>query len=503
MSRVSTTLSADAASYIREMQKINAELVKNRQELEKLATANNKLANEAQASAREQEGISDRMINSVASWAASLVTVGAAYRAITAEMQNQLEKQQKMAAAQNTVAAAEQRLAMNARTPQEFQSLREMAQNISRASSVPLQATIDAVAAANSARGNAPISAVESAARIAARAQPNNVSEIPGIASALLDARLITRSDDARENYGKLAALQSVSRPVSLGTTARYLIPSAVGAQSILKAENQYDWLAAAAMMTGASADPSGEKTGGASQVIAGKMAQFFREPGSFGGDKGASALNEYVLHQASGGAMPEAGRMRRFLQNNQYYRDMFLQDAKLGVRAIPGADAMFRPEMEPLIQENIRMLESATAESGEAQLRGMEGTRANRAARTARQAQSATEFAQLGNVRQARLGAIRTEFGNIQQALGYSAISRAVDWGGVALGGMISESAQVEELRSQLQRANRYAATSSLPEHRAASAQIERLIATLTTMAAEIRNGNRAPTNVGPPEIK
>lgn len=507
MTRVSTTISADASAYIREAAKTNAALQQIVGSLEKIATLNNRVSTETQKANQEQESSLNRISRSVDSWAAGLVGVGVAQRVITAELRNQLEIQTKMAAAQNTVAAAEQRLAMNARNPQELEQLRALGQRVATSTGVPLQAALDAAGSANSARGSAPWSAVESAAMTAARAQPNNVSEIPGIASALLDARLVTKSDNAKENYGKLAALQAVSRPVSLGTTARYLLPSAVGAQSILGAQDQYEWLASAAMMTGASADPSGEKTGGASQVIAGKMKAFFDNPGAFekpggGEDKGAKLLNAFILNQATGGMRPEAGRARRFLQNEPYWHNLFMSDAKLGVRAIPGAEALFRSENEGLIQENIKTMRAATEASGEAQLAGMESTPANRSARVSRLASSAAEFAALGNPMQAQLGSIRNSINEIEQGLGYSATGRWLADRGVDVAGLIGPGQQISELRGRMdyarENARRQNGTGSDLEK-----QIQRLINSLDGMAARIYQGNRGPARVGPPEIK
>ena len=507
MTRVSTTLSADASQYIRELQKTNAELEKMRGVLQKVADASQKAQSDSSKMGQEQEGIAGKMAASVTQWAAGLVSVSAAYRVITNEMRNQLEMQTKMAAAQNTVAAAEQRLAMNAANPREFQQLRSMAQRVSQQTGVPMQAAIDAAGAANSAKGGAGLDAVESAMRVAARAMPNNVSEIPAVTASLLDARVITGTTNAEENYAKLAAVQADSRPVSLATTARYLLPSAKGAQSILPAENRFDWLATAGMMTGAAIDPSGEKTAGATQVIAGKMKDFFDNPMAFempggGYDKGAKLLNWYIMQQATGGMRPEAGRARRFLQNEPYWRELFLGDAKLGVRAIPGAAAMFDPAYEQQIQRGIGNIESATAEQGMRQISEMENTPANRTARVSRIAQSATEFAQLSKPTSAQIGAIRGQINDIEQALGYSGLYRLHEEGPTAAQGFLfGEDAQVDYLRGRVQRAlqtSRQRGGGGELE-----AQLQRLITSLDGMAAALNASNRQPTNVGPPEIK
>ena len=117
MTRVSTTLSADASAYIREMQKINAELQKNTQHLEKLAAVNNRAADEAERASKTQESSLAKLAPMVTGLVASYVSWQGVMRLISGEMQNQLEMQQKMLAAQKTVESAERTFALNVGDP--------------------------------------------------------------------------------------------------------------------------------------------------------------------------------------------------------------------------------------------------------------------------------------------------------------------------------------------------------------------------------------------------
>lgn len=390
MNEVKATISADANSYLREAGRIEQALERNRRALEQLAHTNNQLNKTAKEGNEQQaRGLGDVMV-----WAgkaaAAYVTLKTVMAAVNVEAANYRDLLQKISAQSNTEAAALERLYTNVPDRKEAGRLANVARDMARERAVPIPVAMDALTQAVSARGEAPVKLAEDAARIALRAMPNNQSEATALAGSIVEARLVTKQLDAAANFGVMATLQNVSRPVSMASTSAYLVPGAAAAQKNMPAE-QFDWLSIAAAMTGYGGDRSGEITKTAVQSLSHKMADWRKGPqiaAALADQAGFGALGTAGAFEAAGGI----GGLEYFWKHQEAARS-FLDDAKFGARAMPGvSELLLSPEVRGNVLENRAAMRRATPQLGDELLRGLESEPAYQASKAARTVQSTVE---------------------------------------------------------------------------------------------------------------
>lgn len=416
MTTTTSTLSADAGAYVREMQRIDASLQKNLVSLERLARANNQLAREGVQSTERQAAGWDRLVIAGGKAAATYALIRTGISVVNRELQQLVDLQQKLAAQSTTEAAALERLYANVGDPAEAKRLANTARAMAARRGVPIAAAMDTLSQAVSAKGEAPVSAAVGAAEVALRAMPNNLTEAASLAGSVLEARLVTGSTDAAQNYAVLAALQKVSRPVSMASTSAYLVPGASAAQRSF-AGNQFDWLAIAAAMTGYGGDRSGELTKTAVMNLSHRMRDFFAEPAevaALAGGIGGLGMGEAFA--AAGGL----GGLEYFWKNPAAAR-RFMDDAKFGARSLPGvAELLFNENSRRNVLENRAAMRAARPELGGQLLAELESEGASQASRSGRAAASAAEQRLSATAPQhRRLAAIRGQMRDLLSSLG------------------------------------------------------------------------------------
>lgn len=496
MTRVSTQLSADASAYVREMQKINAELLKNTQALEKMTAINNRAAQQAKADAQEQESALGKVGEKIASLAAYYISAQAAARLVTAEMQNQLDIQTKMSAAQRTLESSERELAFNVGDASKVPAARQAARSLAAQLGQPIENANMALGQAIAAQGGgfSPVNVEQ--ARMAMRFRPDDQGAQEAIAFGLGNFKKLTGTDDPTKNMNYALAMGSQALPSDIRATFQHLLVGAIGAKGYDSAGNDKYATALVDAMTQVSADEEGRRSATASVALAGQLQQFFKVPSQLMGLPQPSLQQEVEFMQSN--RLTQRMKERGF----KSLAEVFTTDKGLG-----GFGATFEKKMEVpvqelltggsagagMLQQFLSDLDAVDPKGAEKMIAAMGDSEAAQTGAVSRRAQSAKQFAQTRDVNLARMGAVRQELGDIQQALGYSALGQTTRSGALTAAGLFGQETQIEELRSQLLEANRFA---SQQGNKDISTQLERLIGTMTNVAAEIRNANRVPTN-------
>lgn len=245
-------------------------------EQKKLTTVVQEMGTEAEAQGTLLGGLATKVI----AYGGSFLSIHAAVKAITAELQAQQDLIDKRVQAQLTIGESRNVLLRNlvgqeALIPQVQQAATSIA-NETGLSETPVNLAL--ASAVSSTGGNVPLS-IE-LVRMAAKFLKDRPQDVGSFAGTLADLTRVTQSVDPEVQLGLLAKVGQLSRVVSPELQAKNIAPALIGSMPFGGDAQTSGALFAA--LTGGSADVTGERTGTALVALAAQLEDAMAGTGSF-----------------------------------------------------------------------------------------------------------------------------------------------------------------------------------------------------------------------------
>lgn len=226
-STVKTVFTGDSKQLEAAYEKISKENAKLRDEMHKTADAH-KHAHEEGADLAEKlgEAISEQ-VGALTEMATGYLTVEKAIEAVNEEIERQIELQEESAKTSIAQGAPRAALARNLgdKSPEEFREYTERIERLGLSTGV---SSNDLMAAINEAIGMTGGDEERALATVAQAAKyvPEGGPALTAIARAIVQAGVITKSDDLETNYGVMAGIQAASPISTTEDIAQYVMPS-------------------------------------------------------------------------------------------------------------------------------------------------------------------------------------------------------------------------------------------------------------------------------------